>query len=325
MRCLLYSPTPQGVLADPAALTAMSLTEASLTNHGALFHELIVEPIMSALMGDRSRSILASLRHKVWAPLYWPTTLWEAAVGLTPAFNPQRQFWADSRGGMTELVDELLSRTDASSLVTRRDVGALRTVLPHNGGTAFAFAGRDGKLGEWVEIDRPIVSMTPSQLFAAAEIEHHADRIHARVAWVDVPEAEVQHLSATTFLDTDDGVFRVSGGPARFTDDGSERRLFTVELRHDATDTAPIAEAMCAAGIVDHRDHVALVDTRTFPAMAEPTAVNQRRFVAAHDAFVEAHPGVRLLGPVGGYGADPMNEQLFSGVATAMEVTGAHT
>ena len=66
-----------------------------------------------------------------------------------------------------------------------------------------------------------------------------------------------------------------------------------------------------------------VVAHRSIPAFTEPTAANRTLFDIAH-ATARDKADLTLVGPAAGYGADPMNEQLFSGLHAALELTHAH-
>ena len=315
---ILRSTGPAGVLESPGP-SAMTLREASIRNHGDEFHRIVVEPIANALVSGGGAVVEAVQRHKVWAPIYWPRTLLEAASGASPSFDPQRTFWTDRNGGMSDVVVALERRIAACAAVTRLDVGRLRSAQHVGAATVLAFES-----GHAEQTPDAILATSPAETFAAASIPYHADRVSMSLLWLDVEERHVVDPAATTFLD-DDIVFRVTATSAEPDIGGTARRTFAVELRTGArVDARHAIDAMTRAGMIERAARPTVVAHRLVPAFAVPSAVNRRAFEHAAADLGDALPAARLIGPLSGYGADPLNEQLFSGIRLAEEVCGAH-
>lgn len=315
---ILHTADPAGVLAEPGPL-GMSLQEASLHNHGELFHRVVVAPIASALVPGGATAVEATQRHKVWAPLYWPETLLQAATGQTPTFDPHRQFWTDRHGGMSEIITVLEDRIAASPRVTRLNVG--RVTRLNNAGmqTFMTFES-----GHEEHASSPILGTSPADTFTAAGIPHHADRVAMSFLWLDVEERDVRDPAPITFLD-DEVVFRVCSTTPQPDLAGTPRRAFSVELRNGAPPDARHAiRAMARAGVIAEAARPAVVAHHRIPAFSVPSASNRHGFEQALGDLRDALPATRLLGALAGYGADPLNEQLFGGLRAALEVCGAH-
>jgi hypothetical protein len=109
---------PMGFHADPDALRSTSLPDASVAHHGPRLHELLIDPIIHKVLGDSGCDVAADLHNKLWAPLYWPKTVVEAAEGGPLSYRPKRLFHTDAHGGMGEIVRSLSERIERSSYVT---------------------------------------------------------------------------------------------------------------------------------------------------------------------------------------------------------------
>ena len=315
---ILRTSAPAGVLEHPGPM-GMSLQQASLANHGELFHRIVVEPIASALVPGGAGAVEATQRHKIWAPLYWPQTLLEAAGGTTPSFDPNRQFWTDRHGGMSDVVTALEDRISAAPSVSRLNVGRLTSVANLGALTAMAFES-----GHQEDASTPILATAPTETFAAAGVPHHADRVAMSFLWLDVEERDVCDPAPTTFLD-DEIVFRVCSTTPEPDLTGTPRRAFSVELRTGAPPDARHAiRTMARAGLIAERARPAVVAHHRIPAFVVPSASNRHAFEQAAGDLHDALPATRLIGPLAGFGADPLNEQLFSGIRLAEEVCGAH-
>ena len=318
LTAILSSTSPAGVL-DPPGPMGMSLQQASIANHGELFHRIVVDPIASALVPGGASAVEATQRHKIWAPIYWPETLLQAVSGHTPAFDPQRQFWTDPNGGMSDVVTALEKRIGSASQVVRLNVGRLQSIANMGTLTALRFDS-----GHEEHASAPILATPPTDTFSAAGIPHHADRVAMSFLWLDVEERDVRNPAPTTFLD-DEVVFRVCSTTPTPDLTGTPRRAFSVELRTAAPpDARHVIRSMTRAGVIADGARPAVVAHHRIPAFVVPSASNRHAFDQAIGDLADALPATRLIGPLSGYGADPLNEQLFGGIRLAEEVCGAH-
>ncbi len=309
--------SPSGALARPGS--DASLRTVSLANHGPTFHQRVVEPIADALVEGGSARIEARQRHKVWAPVYWPQTLWEAASGRTPGFDPRRTFWTDRRGGMSEVVSALTDRISTLPTVQRSNVGRLTHLVTEGETVLLAF-----EHGHVDRAHRPVIATSPSELFQAAGHIHEPQRVTMGFRWVEVGETAVLRTGATTILDDPAGVFRICAGSPRRDGDGRERRVLSIELRRGANPTDGAVLAAChRVGLIDAAAPAHVIGARTIPAFAAPSAENRQRFEHSLELVRAEHPQVALLAGAAAHGADPLNEQLFAGMHHAMEVCSA--
>ncbi|MCW2968386.1 MAG: Uncharacterized protein JWM71_2158 [Solirubrobacteraceae bacterium] len=302
---------PAGVLAPghAEALTAMSLQEASLANHGPRFHERFIAPLCEKVLPGGAGTILAPLRRIAWAPLFHPGTLLAALRGERPTYLPQRRFHTVAPDGCGAIVDELLAQLQAEPSARVETAGPLTALAGGRGRTALSFAG-----GDPVRVRRPLLGTGAEELFAAAGITYAPERVRTAIAWLDVPSGALHgptHL--VHVLDADNPVLRLScAAPA-----GRARRQVCVELRHD-TETADLAAAarrgLIAAGLLDADARVDTVASVARTTFAQPSRATRERHAAARAALATRRFDVELLGPVLGLGADSLNEQIVQGL-----------
>jgi hypothetical protein len=309
-----------GLLAIPHLYEGATLESASLANHGELFHRKVVEPLAESLIPDGAALVAADQRHKVWAPLFWPSTLHQAAAGHAVDFAPRRRFLTDRLGGMTGVISALMGRLENADHVRIFSPGRLCSIAEGAGTVTMSFDG-----GVRCEATRPIVGVSPGELFRAVGVEYDPSRVEMSLMWAEVEERHTSEVAATTLLQAGLEAFRVTPSGVSVDGGGQARRRFCVELRHGATPSTDLAaRALCAAGAVDDPSVVNGLGARSFDAFAVPTHENRVRYELAHGQMREALPGLMLIGGAAGYGADPLNEQLFGGLRVAMEVCGAH-
>ncbi len=311
--------SPGGVLDTPGPI-GLSLLQASLQNHGELFHRVIVDPIASALVPGGAAAVEATQRHKVGAPLIGPETLLRAVTGDLSEDGALRHFRTDRHGGLSEVVSILEARLDESPNVERLDVGRVTGLTNVGAQTELAFAS-----GHVEHARRPMLATPPADTFAAAGIPHHADRVERSLLWLDVEERDVLNPAPTTFLD-DEVLFRVCSTSPEPDAGGTLRRTFSVELRTGAPpDARHAVRTMARAGMIAERARPAVLAHHRIPAFDIPSATNRYAFEQAQSDLHDALPASRLLGELVDHaGTNPFIEQLFSGICAAEEVCGAH-
>ncbi|WP_022929928.1 NAD(P)-binding protein [Patulibacter americanus] len=310
---------------SPGALTGpaetRTLAQASRENHGATVHDALIAPFVAKVVAGGSDVVLAALRRRVWTPVLWPRSVWEACSGAPWGFRPDRPQHG-VRGGVGVLVDRVVARLQAQPLVRIERVGPLRTLVHHGEGrVALGFDDARSVLAA-----RPVLAVPAPELFAACGVPYAPERARTVVAWAELDAGDVLAApSVVHVVDPENAAMRITvATPA--AGDAGDRRLFCVELRHDlAEDAAASAtrSGLVAAGIarpgapIDVVDHVA---ARTFPL---PVAANAAGFAAAREAFDALGLDVEVIGGGRGLAGDYLNEQIVSGLACAWSRTVA--
>ncbi|MDH2416929.1 NAD(P)/FAD-dependent oxidoreductase [Nocardioides sp. CER19] len=302
---------PAGVLGEDLT-DDMSLLEASLRNHGKTFHRLLMQPVADKLVEGGTAAVPASLRRKIWLPLFWPRTLAEAAGAAEVGFQPRRPFHTVRDGGAGEVVTALVARLEAVGIATER-VGRLETARPAAHGRTF-LAFDDGAV---VETDRPVVGVAAEQLFAAVGADYRPERARTVVCWLEVATDELVEVpSLLNVVDADIPVLRVStGGSAP-----AGRTVLTVELRHDTPedDIASTAlRGLGSLGLVRPGAQVDVLRGAAVRSFALPTARNAADFEAAAAVLAQQGLACDVIGAATGFGADALGEQIIQGLRTA--------
>jgi protoporphyrinogen oxidase len=70
-----------------AAHTAASYQQTSIFNHGELVHQALIDPFVKKLTGSGSENIASIFHRRLWAPLYYPETIAQAAKGELDHFG----------------------------------------------------------------------------------------------------------------------------------------------------------------------------------------------------------------------------------------------
>lgn len=290
------------------------LTEGSVANHGETFHRLLIDPVCRKIRPQGGDDVPLRLRRKLWMPVYWPKTVWEAASGRELSFKPERPFHSIRPGGASELVDRLLARLERSPAARIVRTGRVeRIAAGDRGAVRIGFEG-----GEQHTARRPVLGLAPGELFAAAGVEYAPERVHSVLCWVELSEHDLLELpSMLHAVDADVPVFRVTAGER---DAGRGRRTLTVELSHDvAEEEIPAATraGLERIGIVREGAPLATIAAfagRTFTA---PTRDSHARFEQARAAFGALGLDAEIVGGAESFGADTLNDQLVQGLRAA--------
>ncbi len=300
-----------GLLDDPEALWATTFTDASRRQHGDTFHDTLIAPLVAKIRPTGGDDVPATLRRKVWMPLFWPGTLARAAAGEDPGFAPHRPF-STLRGGTGRIVELLQERLEAAPQVTIERYDALSGIDGAPGRVTVVTL--DG-LGEVVAPDL-VLGVPAKELHAATGIAHDVPRASSVLQWVAAAEDDL--LAAPGFVhvvDADVPAFRISYGTA--TDLG---RTICVELSHDVERERALGAArrsLEACGLL--REGAPLHDLAFFrgPTYAEPTAAAYVAFETARGAFRARGIAGDVVGGSDGFGSDAFSEQVVQGLLAA--------
>jgi hypothetical protein len=326
--CAADAGSPAGMLAPEHAVefAVSSLEEASLSTQGLTFHSLFMEPMAEKFVAGGSAGVLASLRRKIWLPLFWPQTLAEAA-GVRPVrFVPSRPFHTVTGGGAGEIVTALVERLRARGVEIERCAPLTRVTAVDAGRVDLVFTDTDnGAMGERtmrIETRRPVLGLPAQQLFAAAGVDYQADQARTVICWLEVADRDVIELpSLVNVVDADLPAIRVSsGGLAR-----PGHRLLTVELRHDLSEAEIPAAARRSVerlGLLRPGAELTEVRSAAVASFALPNKRNLRRFELAAAELADRQLDIEVVGSGVGFGADALGEQIIQGLR-AKEVQDA--
>jgi len=286
-----------------ADLWGRSLAAASLSQHGPTFHELLIEPFCLKVYRWGSEGVLATMRRKLWMPLFHSETVWEAASNNAVTYRPRRPFHTVKGDGVVKrLLDRLQSRAEV-----------IRTpplVMLDRGFLRFEEA-RQRRL----EVRLPegsVIGFGPETLFTAAGTPMRLERVPLTVCWVSVAERDILSLPSTVMVpDPSVTAFRVNDGGAH-----EDERLISIEgarLAHAQADLERL-------GIVRERACLGPVHEMHAPGFAAPTAGNRCRFAAARTEAMPILEDVTVIGGAMAFGADSLNEQVAQGLWAAEQV-----
>jgi flavin-dependent amine oxidoreductase len=304
---------PAGLLVpeEGARLAEVALDEASVHQHGRTFHRALLAPFTAKVRPGGGSDVPASLRRKLWVPLFWPQTVAEAFSGRPVAFVPERPLSVVRPGGMGPVVHALLDR------LRTRDVD----VVAYDRVSGIAADGAQVRVelsdGRVEEARRPVLGIPAGELFAAAGIAFSPEKARSVLAWVDVREADLLELPGFVHvLDPDVPAYRITPGRS----DGADSRSLCVELAHDVPEEEAARtahEVLQRVGLVRAGATTADLGVFAGPTFTDPTTDNLRRHTDALGWWRELAVAAVVVGGAQAPFADSFNEQVLQGLQAA--------
>jgi hypothetical protein len=289
--------------------------EASLHQHGGTFHEVFLAPFTDKIRPTGGRDVVAALRRKLWAPLFWPRTVAEAFAGRPVGFAPDRPLTVARPGGVGPVVRALLERVHASTV----------EIVEYDAVTRLATAGPDVRIelsdGRVETARDPILGVSAGDLFRAAGIEYAPARVHSVLAWLGVRESDVTALPGFVHvLDPDVPAYRVTAGAL---DEATGTRVLSVELGHDVPSDEAGATARRVVerlGLLAAGAPVRELAVFAGPTFTDPTADTVERHAAAVRRWEEFDVDAVVVGGALAFGYDSFNEQVLQGLQAAEQL-----
>jgi hypothetical protein len=304
---------PMGLHGNLDELRSTPLPAASIAQHGSRLHSLLIEPIVNKVLGDNGDDIPADLHNKVWAPLYWPKTVAEAASGVPVQYRPERQFHTDAHGGMGELIVAMLGRIHSCSAVTQHVLASGWSVSAVDGDVALCSDGNHVRRHR----DRVALATSVAELSSAVDVAYSAPRVDVRLMWWTVPrDARIGIDHVLIDGDANSPIHRVVAPAGSATGETagprSARDIIAVECAADAPgDVDSVMARLIALGALSDGCDAEFIDAMTVPAFTRPTFAARSGFARWHDEVRNRLGEMCLVGPLSAFGADVLNEQLF--------------
>ncbi len=275
--------TPEGTIAG-----------ASLACHGEAFHRRFVASRAEKLLPARWRHVGADVRHRLWAPLFHPTTLRAGLEGRIERGRAPVQYFAPASGVFGDVVDALRARVESSVELVLYD---------------HLYALRAGAL----EVDSRVVPVAGELVLGVsfselARLAGHAEDVEPMaldLAWIEVAADDVLVDAAyVNVMDAANPAYRISFGGA--VPEG--RRVVCVELGAGAADRA--LAATVDAGVVRRGADAIVLRTMERVNVSAPTDKNRWLVTRAKAAL----PPARYIGSVRDLRADTFAEHVLQGL-----------
>lgn len=298
-----------------------SFGEVGRSHTGTAFHDRLIESLASKMIPGGTDAVIAGLHRKIWLPLFHPLTAWEACVGeLT--YRPTRAMHTVAGGGMGEVVARLFTRATSSPLLEVRHAGALVGLDGEPGAHTATIAFEDGTAEQTSE---PILGVGAGELFGAAGIPFHLERVLASMVWVDVDAKDIDELPSVLFISEPDlPVFRVTESRA---DALPGRHTLCCEIDPRAAKRpnlfSEVVRALRETKVITRAAEPTMVSAASQPAFPAPSFENRALFETARNALADRHLGAVVVGAALEFGADTFNEQVIQGLAAASRCSSA--
>jgi hypothetical protein len=216
---------------------------------------------------------------------------------------------------MGEIVLRLVRRVEATPSVTIHRSGSL-TGIAHAGAEEVVLHFADGSTRR---AERPVVGVGAGELFTAAGVDLHADRVPATMVWVDVADDDVVHLpSVLCSAEPDIPLYRVTES---FVDRRPGHRTLCCEVDHRRTRPGEwfslATGALTDLGVIRDGADVQQVGAASQGAFVAPSHENRAAFGVARSAFDALGLAAWIVAGATSFGVDTFNEQVVQGLAAA--------
>lgn len=303
-------------LTDPELFRAIDYERVSLANHGRLFHELFIEPMIRKSLFISSRNVPALFHRIAWLPLYYPETL-SSQFGASPQRLSPTRFHYPKQGCFRALVDalEARARTSAGLTVVHQPVQAIR----HQGDHLVCFGDGTVATGK-----RVAWSGDPRQLLAvlgADAGDEDYDRVTLALGFVLVETARVQRAFSSVFVaDPTIPAYRLTNQTMAAGRHDPLSKL-VVELNADYADSLGLRSDEQLAGSIralllqlgvigEPGDIASLMVKRIRRTLVLPTFENYRRSAAWQTVLDRDYPHVDRMGSASGFGSWLVNDHI---------------
>ena len=292
-----------------AAAQDDTIKAASLSQHGARLHALLIEPLCVKQYGAWP-DVLAAERRKLWMALFHRQTLIETFSGAPIKFRPHRPFTTTRSGVAHPFVHRLHQALIAQPGVAIHKAGPLtRIEFNRDGDATMHFAQRGISIRAPAETTA--IGVPPAQLFAAASIPYAPERLKSSILWVDVPRRDIRRLPSSLMVCTPTfSPFRISAAGQ------SEAGDQTIAIEFGAA--PPSLEAarttLRRTGVIAAEAPVTPVHQITAASQTAPTAINRDRFNHAATSLRAQGMRAAILGSARRFGWDSLNDQIADAI-----------
>ena len=305
---------------------------ASRANHGDLFHDRLMAPFLSKVLGPHAEHLLARYHRIPWLPLYWPATLQAVLEGDKPPFDPSPLEYPVG-STVAGVVAALTSSLQGSSRVRMMDGVPIR-LRPGNPGSLLELA--DGSI---LDARHLAWTHTPAALIQAlGETPELASlrRAPLALALLTVPRHEARAtFSVLQVVDPEFGLYRVTdldvcagsqNGMSRWV---VEFNLQVFEARYGLADTddqvlGQVVLELQKLGLIAAPEVVSTMVLKRIPGgFAVPDQESLRVWRSERATIDRLAPGIDLMGATSGFMVTSLNDQVVQGLKFSRKVQDA--
>ena len=310
---------------DNPLYVSSSYEDASLANHGAMFHRMFVEPFADKLLPGGARSFAAIYHRCLWMPLYYPETVL-AALGPQPHALRPTLFHYPAKGYVGALPEAILERMGASGRVTI--VAAEVTEVRREGIFRISLS-----TGEKLEAERLVWGLDLASLARVSGIsdidskDASEKKTSAAFCFLIVDRKKIRAtLSSLFVVDRERIAYRIANQSEAAAIDEPQARLvvecnaqFFGEGKPDLELlTKQVCQDLIELGIVEAESAILHAESLYAPQILPiPNENDRERCLALLARVRDRLPTIESVGPASGYFTKSLNDQLIQGLQVA--------
>lgn len=306
------SPLAMGFGAWPD-LSNATLKDASIANHGRTLHERLIKPYAEKLFPGSWESMPADLAQKIWAPLFFPRTVYQGCMGEIDRDRPAITYFYPASGYFGEFVAKLLEKVRRHPGIQTQTCSQLQSLDQQGFATYATLQG-----GETLRWTRPyVLGASVDSYLNLAGAGGNTDKMGLALIWVEVAEADI--LTDPSMINVFDGttpVSRISYGGTGCKDGN---RILTLEMSAvaSACTLSASTDTLNRLNILRPGAPVKLIHREQNLSLFAPTARNRQMLDTAKQRLKSRDVTPNLVGPLTNMKADTLCDQILQGLRLA--------
>ncbi len=308
--------------------TRLDYQTASLANHGATFHDELVEPYCRKVLNVSTADVVALYHRVAWLPLFYPETLVSYLQGAPQALPPTIfSYPRDERVG--DFANKLKGELETSGRVTIIPEQLVKILTVESGGYNLEFSNRADVSTSHLAWSDSLSNLL--QALALPEQVTSYQKSSIALAFLRIPKSSLKlDFTVLNVVDPEVGIYRITnqsecaGAESDFADLVAEINpgyaAEMIKARAEAGLAGLFMDDLVRLRVVSEPVHVDCLDVKQLNgALMLPTGANRRNFIQEIDAAVAAGPDIALLGPASGFFSSSFNDQVVQGLKLAAQ------
>ena len=291
-------------------LSAVSLQEASLANHGATFHTRLVETMAKKLYPAGWSTMPADLATKIWTALFFPRTINSGCRNELERDRPGITYFYPVSGHFGEFVSKLLARIYETPTV--QIIESLGLTSLTRDGKEMVAQQSDGATYRW---SCPFALGTSvdnySQMAGKTET---TDKLPLALLWADIAEDDLLiEPEMINVFDADTSAYRISLGG---TGGVPGRCVVTLEMTGQSEECSKdgAISVLTRMGILRPGANINVIKKDPGLKIVAPSNRNRRLIADASASFADQDINPILIGTLNDLRADTLADNVLQGL-----------
>ena len=296
-----------------------SYYQASVENHGATLHSLLLEPYFYKMSALSSTRLLALYHRIAWLPLYYPETL-RSQFGDSPQKLQDTFFCYPKAGYVGVLADTLVEQMkDAGVTIIQRQ--PIDAIGKENGKTTLSIGGNK------LQAKRIIWSLAHDQLIqtATGETPRSFEKWSATLAFTTVKRDKLLKPFSVLYTPDENLLFYRASSQTISSGQDEETVRIVVEVNPDYAQSlgykneqdifTRIQSDFASLGIVSDPNDLNLIAIKTRKnVLLLPSFENWKLLEEERDILLDKYPDLVFTRNVESFFTDTLNDQLIKGL-----------